>query len=122
MKTNPSLNRSLTTLLWAATASLLILSQPAQAGYMVTLQQVGSNVVATGSGVLDLTGLTFRFNAGGAALVAPNFGQIQTGPTPPLVSIYSGFSGPTSFGTGNTTFANSGTGDLVGIIGLFGSG
>ena len=58
MKTNPSLNRSLTTLLCAATASLLILSQPAQAGYIVTLEQVGSDVVATGSGPLDLTGLT----------------------------------------------------------------
>ena len=33
--------------------------QPAQAGYTVTLQEVGSNVVATGSGAIDLTGLTF---------------------------------------------------------------
>jgi len=32
--------------------------QPAQA-YSVTLQQVGSNVVATGSGPINLTGLTF---------------------------------------------------------------
>ena len=32
--------------------------RPAQA-YTVTLQQVGSNVVATGSGAVNLTGLTF---------------------------------------------------------------
>ena len=32
--------------------------QPAQA-YTVTLQQVGSNVVANGSGAINLTGLTF---------------------------------------------------------------
>src|SRR5438874_709580 len=32
---------------------------PAQAGYTVTLQQVGPNVVATGSGAINLTGLTF---------------------------------------------------------------
>ena len=33
--------------------------RPAQAGYTVTLQQVGPNVVATGSGAINLTGLTF---------------------------------------------------------------
>ncbi len=33
--------------------------QSAQAGYIVTLQQVGPNVVATGSGAINLTGLTF---------------------------------------------------------------
>ena len=32
---------------------------PAQAGYIVTLQQVGPDVVATGSGAINLTGLTF---------------------------------------------------------------
>ena len=40
----------------AVTASLFSV-QPAQA-YTVTLQQVGSNVVATGSGAINLTGLT----------------------------------------------------------------
>src|SRR5882762_7275194 len=33
--------------------------RPAQAGYTVTLQQVGLDVVATGSGAIDLRGLTF---------------------------------------------------------------
>ena len=32
---------------------------PAQAGYVVTLAQQGTDVVATGSGPIDLTGLTF---------------------------------------------------------------
>jgi VPDSG-CTERM motif len=124
MKTNPSLNRSLTTLLCAATASLLILSQPAQAGYMVTLQQVGSNVVATGSGALDLTGLTLDFSGGAAPGLHPSLiASIQTGPTPfAIVSVYLGVSGPSSFGTGSITFANSGTGSLVGIQGLPGPG
>jgi hypothetical protein len=31
----------------------------AQAGYVVDLTQVGSNVVASGSGAVDLSGLTF---------------------------------------------------------------
>ena len=37
----------------------LLSVRPAQAGYTVTLQQVGPDVVATGSGPIDLTGLTF---------------------------------------------------------------
>ena len=41
----------------AVTASLFSV-RPAQA-YTVTLQQVGSNVVANGSGAINLTGLTF---------------------------------------------------------------
>src|SRR4051794_29994885 len=35
------------------------LTSQAQAGYVVTLEQVGPNVVANGSGPIDLTGLTF---------------------------------------------------------------
>jgi len=47
----------------AALAALAIITlwvvsiRPAQADYTVTLQQVGPNVVATGSGAIDLTGL-----------------------------------------------------------------
>ena len=39
---------------------------PAQAGYTVTLTQVGSNVVATGIGTIDTTDLTFE--GGGTAM------------------------------------------------------
>ena len=45
----------------AVTASLFSV-RPAQA-YTVTLQQMGSNVVATGSGPINLTGLTLQFSA-----------------------------------------------------------
>ena len=44
----------------------LLSVRPAQAGYTVTLQQVGPDVVATGSGAIDLTGLTFS--------IGPSFG------------------------------------------------
>jgi hypothetical protein len=36
-----------------------VASAPAQAGYIVTLEQVGGDVVATGSGPIDLMGLSF---------------------------------------------------------------
>ena len=43
----------------AVTASLFSV-RPAEA-YTVTLQQMGANVVANGSGAINLTGLTFAF-------------------------------------------------------------
>ena len=42
----------------------LLSVRPAQAGYTVTLQQVGPDVVATGSGAIDLRGLTFSAGLG----------------------------------------------------------
>src|SRR5438094_5651168 len=49
----------------------LLSVRPAEAGYTVTLQQVGPDVVATGSGAIDLTGLTFSQYAG---LLNPEIG------------------------------------------------
>ena len=103
-------------LLAAGTASLLVFSSPAQAGYIVTLNEVGSDVVATGSGAIDLTGLTF-FNTsmGGLASISPSLAQIITRPTSGTVDSYFGMiSGPTSFGSGGFIFASSGSGDAVG--------
>ena len=39
---------------------------PAQAAYIVDLTQEGSNVVATGSGTLDVSDLTFVINESGS--------------------------------------------------------
>jgi len=53
--------------------------RPAQA-YTETLQQVGANVVATGRGAIDLTGLTFAGSFGGVfPYIQPNRGFIMTG-------------------------------------------
>jgi hypothetical protein len=102
-----------------ALVSLLTLgiTQSARA-YTVRLDQLGANVVANGSGAFNLTGLTFflpgidftaRIRAGG--------GVIITGPPGGSgdVDIYTGFTGPTSFGSGFFFFPNTGSGDIVGI-------
>ena len=107
----------------AATLAVVIMCglsvRPAQAGYIVTLQQVGSDVVATGSGTLDTTGLAINIEPPFApGLMQPDAGAITTGPT--------GFasdsqragnlvSGPASFGSGGQTLASSGSGDTVGF-------
>ncbi len=100
---------------------------PAWAGYVVTLKEVGSDVVATGSGPLDLTGLEpSGVNFSTAAIIPPGF--INTGPANSTgFNQYSGtsgpvgqFNGPESFGSGFTEHdADSGSGDLVGIFATF---
>jgi hypothetical protein len=52
---------------------------PAQAAYTVTLEQEGSNVVATGSGTLDVTDLRFITSGSFGAQVQPVQGEIFTG-------------------------------------------
>jgi hypothetical protein len=97
------------------------LSAPrAEAGYVVTLTQQGTDVVATGSGPIDLTGLT---RLTGIFAEAPRLTpsgpspSVITGPTSgPLLDGYTGVSGPANFGNGPQTIANSGIGDFVGIF------
>jgi len=98
-----------------------LIASPAQAGYVVTLQEVGSDVVATGSGPIDLTGLTSAVPGGASASLFPAFGQIFTGGTNlgGDVDLYDGISGPTDFGFGDQKIAGDTSGDLVGVIGAF---
>ena len=98
----------------------LLSVRPAEAGYTVTLQEVGPDVVATGSGAINLTGLTFDTSAFSIPRCAqPPRRGILTGsprPTSSSVDLYTEPGGPTSFGSsGFFTLASSGSGDMVGI-------
>jgi hypothetical protein len=106
-------------IIFTAAAALLVVAPLTQAGFIVTLQQVGSNVVETGSGAVDLTGLTFL----GASLteegrIAASFAQIHMAP-PGLSSVFAftGFTGPGSFGSGGGFLGSNFSGDVVGIEG-----
>jgi hypothetical protein len=88
----------------------------AQAAYTVTLEQQGPDVVATGSGSIDLTDISFFAVGNAQAGVFPLAGRILTGPTSATADLYTGFSGPASFGGGGPTFANSGSGDTASIL------
>lgn len=104
-------------------ASLLVagglaFSPPAEAGYIVSLAQVGSNVVATGSGTINLSGLTFFASTSDSVVISPDGGYITLGKLGNTsIGAYTGFTGPTSFGAGGITGASSGSGDFVGIDG-----
>ena len=98
-------------LMFTAVAALSV--QPAQA-FMVTLEQVGSNVVATGSGAINLTGLTRHGVSPAIPYLRASSGIINTG-IGFLSFGYTGFTGPTRFGSGGLFLPNTKSGDFVSI-------
>ena len=108
-----ALGRSLPLRLFAIAVTSLFAVSHAQA-FTIALEQVGSNVVATGTGAINLTGLT---PAGGAAIggggIEASTGQIITG-SPGSATAYTGLNGPTSFGSGGLFNASTSSGDIVG--------
>jgi hypothetical protein len=93
-------------------------AQPAQAGFVVDLTQQGSNVVATGSGAIDLTGLGFLLSGSGpGGLLSPNNGGLAIGSGGE--DQYALVSGPANFGSGDLTLSSSNTGDPVDISSPF---
>src|SRR5215471_16695194 len=86
--------------LFAIAVTSLFSVQPAQ-GFTVTLKQVGSNVVATGNGPINLTGLTLTPGFVSGSAVIANYPAVFIGPAAGgFVNIYEGFTGPSNFGSG----------------------
>lgn len=86
--------------------------------FTITFEQVGSDVVANGSGTIDLDGLTYVGTSFSVAGVVPSFGTVVDGSAGGAsLDFYTGFTGPSNFGSGGTTPASSGSGDQVGIYG-----
>lgn len=79
---------------FSAAASL---PSPAQAAININVDQVGSDVVATGSGTLDLTGLSFVGVSFATAAIGGLDGYVGVGDEA-LVWVFSGITGPSSFG------------------------
>jgi hypothetical protein len=116
-------------LVHVAGAAMLIglFALSSQAGYVVTLEEVGPNVVANGSGPIDLTGLTLVGSVpqAGGFFNLPPAPVLLIGPTAitptdiytPIAQSTGGSFGvcPGPFCTGFS--ADSGSGDLVGIFG-----
>jgi hypothetical protein len=75
----------------------------AKANYVLDLTQVGSNVVVNGSGTIDLTGLTYVATSGpSVSFLDPSYGTVTTGSAGATPEDFTGFTGPTTFGTGAT--------------------
>jgi PEP-CTERM motif len=112
------MTKRMTYLASAALVALGAVSAPsAQAAYVIAFQQVGSNVVETGSGFFDLTDLDVgSFGIDRDASVTPDLGRVFSGvftdtntsfATPPDSSI--------TFGPGSVANASATTGGPVGF-------
>jgi len=87
--------------------------EPTRADITITVLQDGSNVVATGTGSVDLTGLTFGAVDSGSPATIPDIGLLVVGNSTSSQSIYTGATGPI-FGPGGLTNATSSTGSNFG--------
>jgi hypothetical protein len=94
-------------------------SAKAQSSFTIDLYQDGSNVVATGSGDIDLTGLSFITDLTAQAdELVPDGATITLGVAPSAGTFYGGISGPGSFGSGGADpDGTNGSGDLVATSG-----
>jgi PEP-CTERM motif len=102
---------------WAVAATALMAAGRAEAGLLITIEQVGSNVVAKGSGSVNLTGLNFNGPVLSAVGVTPIFANItfgELGPTPG--ADYGPLMGPSSFGPGIGSMPTSSSGDTFGVV------
>jgi len=105
--------------LWAAAILLVgvVFSHSAEATFIVNVDEVGSNVVATGGGTIDLTGLALTGHGTAIPTVVPVLGIIVLGTG--SVDVYSGvFTGLSSFGGGGVTDASATSGDPVGFVAI----
>ena len=114
MRTLPRFSFSRFVLPCMTAALVLSAAAIAHAGsiYAVTLAPVGPNVVATGSGTIDLTGLTSFGSAFASPELYPAHGILGTGPSG-TIDQYTGLSGPFSFGPGFGGFPISTSGGSV---------
>jgi hypothetical protein len=106
------------TLVLAALALLLGSVGQARAGIIININQVGADVVATGSGSIDLTGLTLQIPAITGPQIQANVDDLIMGTKViGIVDFYAGAMGPGNFGPGTPRFVSptSGSGDLFGL-------
>jgi hypothetical protein len=104
----------------AVTASLFSV-QSAQA-FTMTMEQMGSNVVVTGTGAINLTGLNFRGSGdfidtgvqANRALIGNLGMQLR------FMDDYMGYIGPTNFGHGGFFAPDTTSGDFVALFGSVG--
>ncbi|MCU0987438.1 MAG: hypothetical protein MUC89_21300 [Acetobacteraceae bacterium] len=95
---------------------MVLCAAPAQAAFVMTMQQVGNDVVASGSG--SISDNSFGLSLSVLPTVRSAVGWLVTGDRSGGTTIRGGVSGPASFGTGNVRVApSSTTGVALGIFG-----
>lgn len=88
----------------------------AQAAAVITMSEVGPNVLLHGSGTANLGDIqVFSKNVASLSVVNPVGPVLLTGPASTSADIYHLLSGPASFGTGGYGLATTGDGDRLGL-------
>lgn len=101
----------------AAAAAVTLIGGRAEAAVMIYMQQVGPDVVMTGSGTISFSDISLDLSSQGPVqpAISPSAGFLL-GEGGGLVDVYSGFiTGPANFGSGAGEAATSGTGNLFGL-------
>jgi hypothetical protein len=97
-------------------ALLLVSAASSRAEVIITFSQVGSDVVAQGSGTINIAGLTLHDTGDSGGFVTSSEAEVGVGNFA-ANDLYRGFTGPTSFGTAGGFLAGSMTGNVIGIEG-----
>ncbi|WP_260597791.1 PEPxxWA-CTERM sorting domain-containing protein [Sphingomonas endolithica] len=99
----------------AAALAAAVLPTSAQAAIVININQVGTSIVATGSGSFDTTGLkTYSTNAQGGSFINAASGIVSVGDSAPI-SIFTGLSGPVLGYLQGPKFAALTAGDTFGL-------
>jgi PEP-CTERM motif len=102
----------------AAIALGVLAATSAEARYVVIFEEDGSNVVETGGGTIDLTGLsTIGARQAVFPQIEPSLALFVSGTEFSEVTIYDGVAGPSNFGSGGMTSASQSSGDGI-VLGL----
>lgn len=101
----------------ALAAALLLACANSHAAYTAYLYESGGDVVANGSGTLDITSLGAQGSLSITPLVIPAGGILRVGTPGASIEAYGPLTGPASFGPGPMTAATAGSGDMVAVFG-----
>jgi len=101
-------------------------TQRAEGSIIMNISQVGTNVVITASGSINLSALTLIGQSTSTGNIVPNSGWANAGPAGVLEDVYDGVPGSfgisgqlLSFGSGPESIESSGSGNLFGIDQIF---
>ena len=101
-----------------AVLGLLVGIPVAQAAVLINISESGANVVATGSGTINLAALTAANNGNASPQVIGNGAFVAVGANNSNFTPYDlTITGPNSFGTIAQSFPANGTGDFLGVWG-----
>jgi hypothetical protein len=115
------MSRTFTWLSVLCVSSLLAFTPRARAAYVMSIQQSGTDVTATGNGSIDSTDLAYNGGFGASCAIKANVASFLLGPPGGNGGDeYTGLAGPTSFGNGGVFGVDTGSGPGVGLFGGLG--